>query len=280
MSVEHRLMKLPSFWLAVIIPLGLAVWLAFLIYNTADGSLIFAPTPQGLAFAIDYFQVPLLFLVLVIPSLALLISNQRTALLKQQMLSQQQQTTFANHYLHISQFNQHMPPELMKRLGMSSRVLHKVFYPHSREGDFALNDKLASFILFKFAEIVQASEVALKLAQSHDADEKAVAHNRIEYVMGQSVSLMMFFAARVKGQQPQCMDFYFLKDAMADYFDAIDGVVNFDGFKDGHFDLSAFAQLFDAKEVKAWFARNDNFLRLLCRENNQVNALDGEFEQL
>lgn len=280
MSVEHRLIKLPSFWLAVIIPLGLAVWLAFLIYNTADGSLIFAPTPQGLAFAVDYFQVPLLFLALVIPSLALIISNQRTALLKQQMLSQQQQTTFANHYLHISQFSQHMPPELMKRLGMSSRVLHKVFYPHSCEGHFALNKKLASFILFKFAEIMQASEVALKLVDSRDADEKVVAHNRIEYVMQQSVSLMMFFAVRVRGQQPQCMDFYFLKDAMADYFDVIDGVVNFDGFKDGYFDLSAFAALFDAKEVKVWFAQHDNFLRLLCRENTQANALDGEFEQL
>lgn len=272
----HSLFKLPSFWLAILMPLVMALWVGYFI--TLDADLTLALNHKGLVFAAGYFQLPLLILALTIPGVALVVANHRSRQLVWQMQLQRRQTRFANHYLHVGQFNDHIKDELIKRLGINGRVLHKVFYPHTQAGDMRINEPLLDFIHHKFTDIMQASQLAITLCGSQDSDEKAVAKNRVGYVMTQSVALMYFIARQVRGQNPECMDFYFLKDAMADYFDVINEVICFDGISDGSINLTDFSRLFDVQEVKSWFARNDNFLRLLNQQNEKENELEGEFK--
>jgi hypothetical protein len=105
------------------------------------------------------------------------------------------------------------------------------------------------------------------LYRSTDEDEKAVAQNRLEFVISQSVELMYFVAGQLRGHPPECRDFYFLKDAMADYFDLINEVSNFDGINDTTYDLAVFSRLFEVGDIKAWFGRNEHFLRRLLSDN-------------
>lgn len=276
---ERALFQLPSFWLALSIPLLLALGLGYI--STLGAGLSFSFNARGLAFALDYFLLPLLILLLLIPAVMLVAVNHRSQQRALKIRHGQQQDRFANHYLHVEQFGCHAKAELLKRLGISSRVLHQVFFPQSLQGDFAIHTPLVRFVYLQFAGIVQAAQVINQLQQGadQDEDEKAVATNRLEFVMTRSVLLMSFFARQVRGQRPDCLDFYFLKDAMADYFDLINEVVNFDGICDDALGLSDFNRLFERPAVKSWFARNDNFLRLLCRQTGQENPLFEEYRQ-
>jgi hypothetical protein len=267
-SPGQSLFGLALFWVAVVVPLLLALWTGYVGF--AGSGLTFIQALNRPA----YFIAPLLVLSLMIPAVVLVGVNHRSKQQQAQFEQQRVQQYFANHYLHTEQFSSHMNNELLKRLGMSARVIHKMFYPGSTQGDFAVNSSLVNFISLKFAEIVQAAQVVVKLDNTQeDDDEKAVAQNRVEFVLSHSVNLMYFFAGQVRGHSPECNDFYFLKDALADYFDLINDVINFDGISDSSIDLCEFRQLFAMGDVKAWFARHDNFLTILCSESEQDNSM-------
>ncbi len=277
MSTPRSLFQLPSFRLAMGIAVILILWIGYFIITDTDATIKL--TSDGLSLIIDDIGIALMILAFIVPVVVLTAANHRFKQLAEQMQQQEQQNAFANHYLHVAQFTDYMNDELMKRLGMNSRVVHQVFYPQSRENDFTVNDNLVKFIKSKLVEIVQASKVVNQLYGSQDGDEKAVAQNRVEFAMAQSVGLMVFLAGQVNGGRPECQDFHFLKDAMADYLDVINALIGFDGVSDGTVDLSDFYQLFNIQEVKSWFTRNDNFLRLCCEQNERDDPLVAELAQ-
>ena len=267
-AFQYRLLKLPAFWLVLVVSTIIAISLVYSSFYY-----------YRLSYAAGVLGVLLITLGLATPCIALIILNHRNKQMGQQLDLQREQASFANHYIHVEHFNAHMPNELLKRLGMSSRVLHTLFYPGSKTGDFSDNQSLVKFIHCQFAEVVQAAQVVLKLHQSKDDDELAVVTNRLEFAINHSVALMHFIAAKSRGQSPQCNDFYFIKDAMADYCDLFNAVIYFDGLADNKYDLSAYFELFELADNKAWFSRNEHFLRRCTDEIQQNNPLVAEFEK-
>ncbi|NQZ11067.1 MAG: hypothetical protein HRT35_28275 [Algicola sp.] len=265
---KYGLLKLPAFWLVLVVSAIIAISLVYSSFYY-----------YRLSYAAGVLGVLLITLGLAAPCIALIILNHRNKQMDQQLDLQHKQAAFANHYIHVEHFNAHMPAELLKRLGMSSRVLHTLFYPGSKNGDFADNQSLVKFIHCQFAEVVQAAQVVLKLQKSLDDDELAVVNNRLEFAINHSVALMYFIADKARGQSPQCNDFYFIKDTMADYSDLFNAVIYFDGMADNKYDLSAYFELFDVADNKVWFSRNEHFLRRCREDNQQNNPLLAEFEQ-
>jgi len=267
---SYRLYKVKSFWLALFLPiLGLA----------AAAVMVFSFTEPNNLSIVMMAAFVFMIVVVVTPAVVLVLLNERNRVALEHNQILRQKLDFERHYHHVDQFSRHINPELLKRLGVAPRVLHQLSFPATRDGEFSLNDSVYEFIHHSFAQISQAAQVIEKLYASLDEDEQVVAQNRLEFVINQSVYLMYFIAKKVKGEAPQCKDFYFLKDALADYYDLIMSVVDFDGRSEHCYDLAAFNQVFVDKSIKTWFIRNQMFLQQACTLASSANPLEDDYQK-
>ncbi|MBI5593498.1 MAG: hypothetical protein HY881_23840 [Deltaproteobacteria bacterium] len=148
MNAEKELFRLRSFWSSIYIPTIISCFVGMIIRTHTPLHWDFSYS--GFNLCLEIFKVPLGILALIFPSVALIASNHRSRQAAKQILLQNVQNNFANHYTHMEKFEEYCKElKSFKRSFLTAynpRILHSVIYPKSREGDYSLNSEfLAKF---------------------------------------------------------------------------------------------------------------------------------------
>ena len=262
---NEALMPKKNFWAAIFIPMLLVALVAAILGQTSD----ILQAQFGIWYLI--LLALILYVLITLPALVVLlfIERNRLAVAHNQLL--EAKVAAALTQMHSQQFVEFMPVDLCKRLGVAPLVLYRLFFPQAMAGDLSVNQSLLSFIHHGFAELAQAAKVVTQLSDSEDEDELVVKNNRLSFVIEHSVGLMYFIAAQTHGHPPDCKDTYFVKDALADYFDLTKAIVDFALQQAPSYQMSAIYEVFEDKTHQGWFVRNTDLLThqcQLCAEQN------------
>ncbi len=146
---QKSLLKLPIFWLALVMVVALAAGVAGYIFST--DKLSYQPGYEGVNQLLNIFKVPIGILALIIPIWALLASNHRSVQTKEQIALIQEQNLFANYYKHLEEFKkyceahdsllEYQENEFLYFKVKSYAKLHAYFFLNSYKGDYSIDPK-------------------------------------------------------------------------------------------------------------------------------------------
>lgn len=104
MSAKRKLLGTFGFWIAVLMPLVVALPIAYLMAK--DAGLVWQyVTKERVTFTADFFRVPIWIASLALPLTAVVIANHRSQQAVLAMEISQSQNNFSNYYTHREKFN-------------------------------------------------------------------------------------------------------------------------------------------------------------------------------
>lgn len=134
---NRTLLQTPLFKILFFTPIAISLFLAFGIYHQND--IYISLKAVDIENALIAFKLPLIIMGLTIPLTALSASIHRSQQTQKQILSQQLQNQFSNHFKHLEEFKKQFTGEeisLITELWGSSEQMHGFFYPNTHIGEY------------------------------------------------------------------------------------------------------------------------------------------------
>lgn len=103
MKDSKNLFKLKLFWTAIFIPLIIAITLMYFILR--DKNLTYSPDLQGITYLFEMLKIPIGFLALIFPFVALIVANHRSQLSLNQLVETSSQNAITNYFKHLQEYD-------------------------------------------------------------------------------------------------------------------------------------------------------------------------------
>lgn len=308
MSEDVSLFKTRWFKLAITVPLVIAALYACLLGYDAGLTRDFSI--KGLLFAFNFFTPSIVISSLTFPLVALVASNHNSKLVvtqlrktDEQIKLQKAQNNFANYYLHVEKFSQHV--ELSNAIPkgfVSTKKLHDVFYPKAKEGNFSINNPLLWFaalelnlyhsklsrlsrhfkfdyspLQYLFNDNLNTAFIDTRERSNCNSDEiidlRKEAHDLIE----RSNLFVCFMANAIYQDKPICSDIKITNKIMQNYSMAISSVFEFEGDIKTSGKLKSLGE-FDSL-LEFLFQKHSFIFRYILTKENNTDLMEMEFKE-
>jgi hypothetical protein len=250
MSSEKELIKLRSFWGAILIPTAISyiIWLIIIAHTSLEWDL----SCEGANLFIEIFKVPLGALALIFPLVALVASNHRSQQSAKIIAMQNAQNIFANHYTHIEKLEEHCRKlDIYKSTFLKDynpRILHSVIYPKSKSGDFSLNaDFLDKFKEMHLNLYNLAVDITNKLSNTDCIDES---HNMFNEFIKKGFKFSFFVHENLHIPLDNLNKLSDLITTIVLISALVQDITEFDGSCSHHFNVQIFHKLYSLAKAK------------------------------
>lgn len=241
MSAEKELVKLRSFWASIFIPFVISCILGIVIRTYSP--LQWDCSWTGTNLFLEIFRVPLGILALIFPLVALVASNHRSRQSAQQILLQNSQNIFVNHYTHMDKFEEHCRELKVFESSFLSvhnpRIFHAVIYPKSKDGDYSLNSEFLDKFGRKNAELYsRAVEIRDKFTKAQITKEQADA-NLSEFII-EALRFVLYVHSHFRIPLDHLRRYSDLIETVASLSELVQAFTEFDGSSQYRFEADFF----------------------------------------
>lgn len=241
MSAEKELVKLRSFWASIVVPILISCILGIVIRTYSPLQWDFSWIGTNLF--LEIFRAPLGILALIFPLVALVASNHRSRQSARQILLQNSQNIFVNHYTHMDKFEEHCRElNVFKKSFLSAhnpRIFHAVIYPKSKDGDYSLNSEFLRKFGKKNAELhFRAVEIRNKFTKEQITKDQAAA--KLSEFIIEALKFVLYVHSQFRIPLDHLRGYSDLIETVASLSELVQAFTEFDGSSQYRFEANYF----------------------------------------
>lgn len=149
--------ELPVVRWAIGIHVAIASASALAILITGDYG--FSPTADGFNRFLTDFKLPIGFLAMLIPVMALLATNHRSEQTREQIRVAESQNVFANYYKHMEEFERYYKFDPETQCSIDARYIYSKVFSGSHRGDYSCDEQNIDDLRVKIHEFSRMYDV-------------------------------------------------------------------------------------------------------------------------